>query len=225
VTIPAGFTSDSLIEYELGLKSSWLDNHLVANGALYYIDWSKIQVSEQATSGSSSFPYTGNGGRATVKGAELELEANPLTGLQLGLFFNYNKAELAGDIPSPTLGLAGDQIPYVPKTTVTLTANYDWSLGFRELTGTVGGDYAYTSSRVGQLQTFPPVYVETFPGYETTTIHVGVKGDRWTALVNVANVFDNTTTIADTTVQHGLYPPANIPNRPRTVSVTFRTTF
>ena len=60
VNIPAGFGSDSLINYELGGKTSWLNNRLVANGALYYIDWSKIQIIEQATSGSSTFPYTGN---------------------------------------------------------------------------------------------------------------------------------------------------------------------
>jgi hypothetical protein len=38
-------------------------------------------------------------------------------------------------------------------------------------------------------------------------------------------VFNNTATIADTTVQHGLFPQANVINRPRTLSIMFRTTF
>jgi iron complex outermembrane receptor protein len=225
VTIPAGFGSDSLVNYELGGKTSWLDNRLVANGAVYYIDWSKIQIIEQATSGTTTFPYTGNAGRATVKGLELELEAIPLPGLQVGAYFNYNQAELAGSIPNPSQGLVGDSIPYVPKTTFTLTANYERPLGFHEMSGTVGADYTHISSRNSALQTEPATFVETFPGYETTNLRVGVKTDRWDALINLQNVFNNTSTIADITEQQGLYPQANIPNRPRTLSVTFRTKF
>ncbi len=225
VSIPAGFSSDSLINYELGAKTSWLDNRLVANGAVYYIDWSKIQILEQATSGSSSFPYTGNAGRATVKGLELELEAIPVQGLQVGAYFNYNQAELAGDIPNPSHGLVGDPIPYVPKTTFSLTGNYEWPLGVGEMSGTVGADYSHISSRNSALETQPAGFVEVFPGYETTSLRAGVKTERWRALVNLTNVFNNTATIADTTVQQGLYPQANIPNRPRTLSVTFQTKF
>jgi iron complex outermembrane recepter protein len=225
VQIPAGFGSDSLVNYELGAKTSWYDNRLVANGALYYIDWSKIQIIEQATSGTSSFPYTGNAGRATVKGLELEVEALPLPGLTVGAYFNYNDAKLTGDIPSPSQGLVGDPIPYVPKTTFTLTGNYEWPLGVHEMSGTAGADWAYVSSRNGALQTEPPSFVEVFPAYETTTMRVGVKTDRWTALVNLANVFNNTSTIADTTVAQGLYPLANVPNRPRTLSITFHSKF
>jgi iron complex outermembrane recepter protein len=225
VTIPAGFTSDSLINYELGLKSSWLDNRLVANGAAYFIDWSKIQVSEQTTTGSPTFLYTGNSGRATVKGFELEVETRPITGLQLGAYYNYNEAKLVADIPNPSSGLEGDPIPYVPRNTFTLNSSYEWPVGVRNLSGIVGAQYSYISSRLGELQTSPPTFVETFPGYETTTLRAGVKEERWSVLVNLANVFNNTATIADTTVQYGLFPQANVINRPRTLSIVFRTTF
>ena len=221
VSIPAGFTSDSLINYELGLKSSWLDNRLVANGAVYFIDWSKIQLTEEA----SNFPYTGNSGRATVKGMELEVETRPITGLELGVYYNYNEAKLVADIPSPSFGLEGDPIPYVPRNTFTLNSSYEWPLGVRNLSGTVGAQYSYISARLGELQTNPPTFVETFPGYETTTLRAGVKEERWSVLLNLANVFNNTSTVADTTVAQGAYPQANVINRPRTLSVMFRTTF
>jgi iron complex outermembrane recepter protein len=224
VSIPAKFSSDSLVNYELGLKTSWLDKHLVANGALYFIDWSKIQLAEQATSGTASFPYTGNGGRATVKGAELELEAAPLTGLRLGAYFNYNQAVLAGAIPSPTLGIVGDRIPYVPQTTFTLNGNYEWPL-VAQLKGTVGAQYSFTSSRNSILQTVPSSGpFEVFPAYENTAIRAGVKTETWSALVNVANVFNDTRTIAVSPSISGLYPESPIPNRPRTISVLFRMT-
>jgi outer membrane receptor protein involved in Fe transport len=197
----------------------------VANGALYFINWSKIQVSEQASNGSSTFPYTGNGGRATVKGIELEVETRPVMGLQLGAYYNYNQAELVADIQNPSLGLPGDPIPYVPRNTFTLNSSYEWPLGVRNLNATLGAEYAYISSRVGELQTSPPTFVESFPGYETTTLRAGVKKDRWSLLFNVANVFNDTASIGDATVQQGPYPEANVINRPRTFSVMFRTTF
>jgi iron complex outermembrane recepter protein len=225
VTIPAGFSSDSLINYELGMKSSWLDNRLVANGAAYFINWAKMQVSEQATSGSSTFPYTGNGGRSTVEGLELEVETRPISGLALGAYYNYNEAKLAAAIPSPTLGLVGDPIPYVPRSTLTLNSSYEWPLGAADLHGVVGAQYSYISARVGELQTNPPRFLETFPGYETTTLRLGVKRDQWSVLANLANVFNNNATIADAIVQQGVYPQADVINRPRTLSVVFRTSF
>lgn len=225
VSIPAGFSSDSLINYELGVKSSWLDNRLVADGAAYFINWSKIQVSEQATAGSSTFPYTGNSGRATVEGLELEVSTRPIAGLRLDAYYNYDEAKLVGDITMSSLGLAGDPIPYVPRNTFTLNSSYEWPLGVGNLSGIVGAQYSYISSRLGELQTNPPTFVETFPGYETTTLRAGVEEDRCSLLVNLANVLNDTKTIADTTVQQGLYPQANIINRPRTLSIVFRTTF
>jgi hypothetical protein len=106
-----------------------------------------------------------------------------------------------------------------------LNSSYEGPLGVRNLSGIVGAQYSYISSRLGELQTSPPTFVETFPEYETTTLRAGVKEERWSVLVNLANVFNNTATIADTTVQYGLFPQANVINRPRTLSIMFRTTF
>jgi hypothetical protein len=106
-----------------------------------------------------------------------------------------------------------------------LNSSYEWPLGVENLTGIVGAQYSYISARVGELQTNPPTFVEAFPGYETTTLRLGVKRDRWSLLASLANVFNNTATVADTTVQQGLYPQANVINRPRTLSVVFRTSF
>jgi len=224
VTIPAGFGSDSLINYELGLKTSWLNERLVANGAVYFIDWSKIQVQDQATSGTSSFPYTGNAGAASVKGLELELQAAPIPGMRLGAYANFNQAKLSEDSPIPANGLSGDRIPFVPQTTVTLTGDYDWSLPFAQLKATAGAEYAYVSSRNSQLVSSSPTF-ERFPGYETTTVHAGIKAANWSAIFNVQNVFNNTASIADSSVTLGVTPPSPIPNRPRTYSLMISTTF
>ena len=224
VTIPAGFGSDSLINYELGLKTSWLENKIVANGAVYYIDWSKIQVQQQATSGTSSFPYTGNGGAATVKGVEFELQVAPIPRLRLGLYGNFNQAELSKDSPIPSQGLSGDRIPYVPQETVTFNGDYDWSLPWEQMKATVGAEEAYTSSRNSELRPSSATFMQ-FPAYSTVTLRAGLKTDNWTALLNVQNVFDDTTTVADSSAILGVYPASPIPNRPRTYTLTVSTSF
>ncbi len=42
--IPSTYEPDSLWNYELGLKSHWLDRRLVFNAAVYYIDWQDLQL-------------------------------------------------------------------------------------------------------------------------------------------------------------------------------------
>jgi iron complex outermembrane receptor protein len=226
VTIPGGYGSDSLVNYEMGLKTEWFDKRLVANGALYFINWSKIQVQNQATSGTSSFPYTGNAGGAHVKGVELELNATPVNGLRLAVYGNFNQAELSEDSPIPADGMKGDKLPYVPETMATFNGDYDFPLPYRGLglKGTVGLEEAYTSGRTTTLRPTDPDFLR-LPAYTLTTVRAGIKADRWSALFSVVNLFDNTATIADTTEQVGLYPSQQIPNRPRTMMLTVSASF
>jgi outer membrane receptor protein involved in Fe transport len=106
VTIPAGFGSDSVDNYEIGVKSTWSNRRLVANAAMYFMDWTDIQVRQQATVPSGlTFTYRGNGGAAEVRGLELELQAYPTDALQIGATFGYTHAELTEDLPVPVDGL------------------------------------------------------------------------------------------------------------------------
>ncbi len=66
---------------------------------------------------------------------------------------------------------------------------------------------------------------ETFPGFEITSLRVGVKSPTWSVLFNVQNVFNNTSIIADTTERASAVPSSPIPNRPRTFSFVVSTRF
>jgi outer membrane receptor protein involved in Fe transport len=69
-----------------------------------------------------------------------------------------------------------------------------------------------------------PTFIR-FPAYALTTVRFGIKRDTWQALFNVQNLFNNSSTIADTAVIQGLYPASPIPNRPRTMTLTVSTSF
>src|SRR5690606_22952236 len=69
-----GNYSDELWSYDIGLKTTWLDNRLRVNGAVYYIDWQDLQqvVILNSIDTRCSQVIQGNVGGAEVKGFELE---------------------------------------------------------------------------------------------------------------------------------------------------------
>jgi len=121
--VPPTVGPDTLINYELGLKSQFLDHRALLNVSAFWIDWSKIQLSTFQ----GGFSFFANGGDATSKGFELTSSYSPIRSLTLGFNAAYTKSELDSVIPGSVF-LAGYQLPYVPKWSASLTADYDWSL-------------------------------------------------------------------------------------------------
>ena len=84
---------ETVITYEVGLKSEWLDNRLRANAAVFYNDYDDIQLAvfEAGTGGASSRLV--NAGAATYQGIELEVLALLTRGLTMSLTYGYLDAE------------------------------------------------------------------------------------------------------------------------------------
>jgi len=68
--IPATFHSDSLKNYEVGLRSDWLDDTLRFDVTAYQIDWTDLQVTQISPLASN---YTSNIGAAKIDGLEAQL--------------------------------------------------------------------------------------------------------------------------------------------------------
>lgn len=116
--------------YETGLKSSWLNNRLVANAALFYNDIDEMQVRRQT--GVNTVTVV-NAKKAVTKGFEVELMARPAQGFDLIAGFGYTDAEY-DDFIDPVNGIdyTGKKCLGVPKYNYNLTAQY------RHLTGFMG---------------------------------------------------------------------------------------
>ncbi len=230
VQIPAGFGSDSIINYELGLKSSFLNRRLTMNGAIYQIDWSDIQVSQFANSTSGlRFSYRGNGGEAKVKGVELEMAAYPSDALQFGLGVAYTNSELEEDLPIPTQGLAGDPLPYVPEWTGSINGRYAWPM-FGTLEGFVGGDWSYTGDSANRLRSTDRYY-RRLEAYEILNLRVGLQGASWSTVLSIDNANDADEIITfPFDFQTAAAINGNIPDRlgrprPRAISLSLRKSF
>ena len=233
VTIPAGFGSDSVDSYEAGFKTAWSDNRLILNGSFYFLDWTDIQARQQATApGGLTFSYRGNGGAAEVLGIELQAQAYPVEGLQLGFSFSYNDAQLTEDVPIPSNGMKGDDIPHVPEFTYSLNGRYERPVG-GGWTGFIGGDLSWVDDQTSQLR---PTFItfRKMDSYSVLNMRAGLEGNDWSAVLSVDNVLDEDETLAyifnggnqpSRLGRDGWVPPGMVRPWPRMVSFTLRKSF
>ncbi|MCG8506427.1 MAG: TonB-dependent receptor [Sphingomonadales bacterium] len=211
---PPEFDSDSIWNFELGLKSSFMDGAIVLNGAVYYVDWTDIQVNNPVP---QAFFVT-NAGKAHTAGFELEMVARPTDALEIALSGGYTSAELDEDTPPGTVGgVEGARLPFVPKFTFNASADYSFSVS-RNLDGSVRIDFQAVGRSVNSVN---PNILETQPAYELFNIRAAIGGERWKFEVFAENLFDKRA-ITQSAI---LFSNEIFRNRPRTIGAGVRAGF
>jgi len=188
--IPTTYGVDSLINYELGLKSTFLDKKALVDFALYHIDWKNIQL---IAVNNLDLSYLANGGKAATQGVELTSEYSPIRGLTFGLNAAYTDAHLTSVIPSANYLLTGYQLPNVPKESASLTADYDWALNSRWTAG-IGGAYRYVGKQwLSLVETASPASSPTVQaaGYSVIDLNANIREKHMSYKLYVRNVANN----------------------------------
>ena len=109
--------------YEAGLKTAWLDNRLILNLAVFYIEWEDKQVFIHTGATSALFK---NATEATNKGFELEALVRPVPGLELVGGVGYTDAEY-GQWESGE-DYEGNKLEMAPEFSCNLAAQYRYTL-------------------------------------------------------------------------------------------------
>ncbi len=147
------FGPEYLTSYEIGMKSTWLDKRLRANLSAFYYDYSDIQVMSVVNQNTGNplvdtYLILENAGRAEIKGAELEVSAAPVDGLELAFNLGLNDAKytkyLSGAVDPVTgekLNYTGNRLPNTSKVNVSTSVSYAIPMGSNSLT--LGADYSY----------------------------------------------------------------------------------
>lgn len=135
------FEPEKLKTVELGLKSQFADDRVRLNLAVFYSDYQDIQL--LVLDPGSGF-FTTTNGDADIKGAELELVARPLLGLELQLTGGYVDSEytslpLGSDIP------ADADLPVTPEYNFSSGAQYRWDFA-NSAAFAVRADYSWRDS-------------------------------------------------------------------------------
>jgi outer membrane receptor protein involved in Fe transport len=197
--IPAGAGSDSLINYEAGLKGSFFGGKLTGNFALYWIDWKNIQV--QANRVSDSAQFATNIGAARSRGLEFEVAANPVPNLSFGINGSVGGTKitkLSAAEAAISGAVLGDRLS-APNFQGSLYAR----VGF-DLTDKASGYVNLSIQHVGSFPNQfpntpgkPTVVVPTFgytDSYENINFSLGLKSGKLSAIFYVENVLDDDST-------------------------------
>lgn len=216
---PGSYESDRLTNYEVGVKSGWLDGALSLEAAAFWLDWEDIQLFAVV----NDIGINANGGAAVSKGFEFTATAMPMDNLTLSLNGAWTDAYLEDDTHPVVGGLDGDPLPWVPEWTTTAAADYEWAVT-GDVMAWVGGDVSYTGERTaGFGQRDATGAIREAPSYTTVDLRAGFDTGRWSVEAYAQNLTDERGITS-----LGGFDPANVPNgaatvgiiRPRTLGLT-----
>lgn len=173
------FAPEKSWNYEAGLKSSWFDDKLIANLAVFsnQLDNYQAALPDPVTGLFSSITNAG----ASINGTEFELRARPANGLELSAGFGYTNAKYNNySNPLTSISYNGNRLPYSPEYTFNLAAQYRTAIGlFGRLE--LQGFGSYLLDDANNIKQEPFVLVNARVGYEK---------DNYGIYVYANNIFD-----------------------------------
>lgn len=202
------YDPEVLWNYELGVKADFFDNRLRLNGALFYMDWSDMQVEflVPQLEGTAGGSIISNAESATSKGLELSLSALPVDNLRVNFNVGYLRAKLDRATifirnnvcnhrpPSTECNhvLDGKTTPLSPKWTLSADAEYSFPIanyeGFGRLEWTFR-DTVETTLVEGLVQEkgFP----WQVPSYDFFNLRAGVRHKDFSVVAYAENLFNS----------------------------------
>lgn len=211
------YKPDTIWNYELGAKSTWIDDTLGIDAAIYSIKWNDIQ---QTIILACSYTFTGNFGSASSKGVELEMHYRPLSALRFQLSVAANEATLTSTVAGAQ-GQVGQSLEYAPKWMGSLSAEYSREIA-ADFTAYLRASVSMTTHQDTSYDTQSPFF--NMPGYTLADLKLGAKRGRWQGALFVNNLFDKHAEM-DLYNAYGFNTPTTQPqglNRPRTVGLDVR---
>ena len=186
---PASYKSDSVINYELGYRGAFLNKTIDVDVAVFYLDWTDMQVLSDYTSENTGQVFTvqGNAGSARSTGVEWNIGWSPITGLRLSSVGAYTDAKITED--APTFGAAnGDPLPLVPKWSNTV--NLDYEVEFSDTERAYAGiSWTHTGVRYANFTTSATDGNNfRLPPYNAVNAQAGIDLGRYSFSLYVRNI-------------------------------------
>jgi len=220
------FDPEFIDSYELGLKSSLLDNRLRLNVAAFYMEFDDQQV-QQFVPGVGF--VQSNAGKATSKGFEIELTALLADGWDLAASLGYADATydefFTGEFDENgnPIDFAGNDLPAAPKNTANVSTQYRFGMA-DQVDMFMRGEVSYQSSRFSDAANTPEFKVDSFT-LVSARIGVASPTDSWSVSLWANNLFEEEV-YAYISPQNWPWPGRIIPPiNPRTYGVEARFRF
>ncbi len=107
--------------YEVGFKTSLHQNRIIAEAALFYIDWTNQQIYQTVPSGQGAMLK--NAGHSVSKGFEVSGRARIFDHTEAVLSYGYTHATFIDHKVNDSVNYNGNYVPYVPKHTLAVQLN------------------------------------------------------------------------------------------------------
>jgi iron complex outermembrane receptor protein len=168
---------------EGGLKTSWADGRLLANAAVFSINWEDMQLNLPNPAVPAQF-YIANVGGARSTGVELELNTRPRANLDVFGAFGYTHGRFKDGSVSGGVDVSDNELPNTPGYTLSFGAQQSWELGGRATVygraeAVFYGAFQYDDANTAGQE-----------AYSLTSFRGGVRGGRLFAEAWVRNAFD-----------------------------------
>ena len=207
------FKPDETLNYEVGLKTTWLEQRLQTDFAFYLIDWTDVQLQSITINGDS--PITVNASDAQSIGFEFAGRFQLNDHWAFYGAYAYNETELTEDAPNsvgvrtdpesaqvnlPADAFDGDRLPGTPENQGSFNVNYTRDI-FQDMTLAI--DYGFTSTsdvltktglrgrnQLDGTQTLQDTSGEALGGFTLHNLALTFAKDTWSAMLYAQNVFD-----------------------------------
>jgi outer membrane receptor protein involved in Fe transport len=212
---PYTYTPDTLNNYEIGWKTTSLQNRLLWNGAAYYMDWKDLQALIYNALVCSSASYNINVGDARIYGAETNIAYQITDNLMLQASANYTDGHVIST-PNPAYQpYVGERLPFSPYFNWSWNARYEHPLA-SELRGYVQFDMAHKGDMYNGLNpndpnTGLPRILQ--PAYTLMNLRLGLSpvNNRWLAEFYITNLTDKNAIVYSNTGNFDLRLTTNEP--------------
>lgn len=201
------YRNDTLTNFELGWKTTWLNGRLRVNGAVFYERWKDVQL---AVSGPNAITDLLNIGNAAVKGMETDVEWVPWEHLVLSASGTYVNARTttdfcgenlnAADKGTPAYGQllpscpgtasapAGTRLPVTPKFKANATARFKFEVA--DYKGFLQASVLHQSSATSILNAPSEATLGPTPRFTTADFSLGTAAANWNLEFYIENAFD-----------------------------------
>ena len=194
-----GFEPDTTNNFEVGMKTTWLDGALRLNGAIYHVEWDEPQVNTVSINAGTSI--TVNAKTATSTGFELDGNWRVNDRFNLRGNASFTDAQLTADVPGliqsiATPGFAplieagrdGDRLPGSPEQQFSVFGDYAYplqngdNLMFNAGYAWQSDVLTFTGGRAGSF---------TLPSYGRANVSATYDAENWSLTGYVDNLFDD----------------------------------
>jgi hypothetical protein len=187
------FNPETIITYEVGVKSQFLENRVRFNTAVFYSDYKDMQLLILNTTASGGYvALTENAAKSRISGVEAELTAMPVPRVELTAGVGYLDSQVQSAVPNSGV-VPGDRLMEAPRWSGNASAQYTQPVATGALK--FRADCSVKSDVFQDAQNTPAI---RSGGYGLLNARIGYAPDApgWSAALFVTNITNKRYTLA-----------------------------